>query len=78
MLGTTLPTKVIAQPATPAIPVPKAKAMESMRRTGTPTQALIARFWVVARSLRPKRVRKKSAKSSPTIAAASAMMNMRL
>ncbi|MNV30369.1 hypothetical protein D3C71_1216330 [compost metagenome] len=60
------------------MPEPRPKASMSTRPVGTPQQAAMLRFWVTARTFRPRRVLFSSSQVSTTTNSAKAMMTMRL
>ncbi len=60
------------------MPEPRPKASMSTRPVDTPQQAAMLRFWVTARTFRPRRVRLSSSQVSSTTARAKAMITRRL
>ena len=57
MSGPTLLNCDSATPPSPAMPDPSPKASASVRPVGTPMHEAMRRFWVTARTCRPRRVR---------------------
>ena len=60
------------------MPEPRPKASMSTRPVGTPQQAAMLRFWVTARTFRPRRVLFSSSQVRTTTNKAKPMMTMRL
>ncbi|MNN84233.1 hypothetical protein D3C81_2013690 [compost metagenome] len=73
-----MPIWLRATPPSPAMPDPRPKASMSTRPVGTPQQAAMLRFWVTARTFRPRRVRLSSSQVSNTTNRAKPMITMRL
>ncbi len=60
------------------MPEPNPKASMSMRPVGTPQQAAMLRFWVTARTFKPRRVLFSNSQVSSTTNSAKPMITMRL